>query len=397
MSPDAAARPRSRRSRGGRRCRCRRRRPARTRGGRPRPCRSRSTVIEPDVVQVGVGDRGAVDLGLHHAATHRRGSFEVGAGVPVAPGGTTPTCDRHPRLSMSRPARTGRRPAGAASPASGSGDGEGVGVDDRGVVEPRERLGRRSGRPCAAATAAGSRSPAADELGRPAAGPGAARGRPPAPRASGRRCGSTWPGRRAPGRVGQPTTSTGQRQVGGHAPDDGELLEVLLAEVGPARRRRWRTAWPPPWPRRRSGSGRLAPSKRAATSATDTVVRTGRGVHLLDRRARTRGRRRPPRPGPVSRVEVAGVGGEVLAGAELQRVDEDRWRRRRRSRPRPPPSARRGRRGGSPWSARGRPSGPRPGPRRAAARSSAMVVTTSISRLRPCSAQPLGARPTMAS
>ena len=35
--------------------------------------------------------------------------------------------------------------------------------------------------------------------------------------------------------IGQPTTSTGKDEVGGHPPDHRELLEVLLAEVGAAR------------------------------------------------------------------------------------------------------------------------------------------------------------------
>ena len=119
--------------------------------------------------------------------------------------------------------------------------------------------------------------------------------------------------------------------------------------------------------------GRAAPSSGADTSATDTVVSTGRRVHLVDRRHE---QQVDPRLGGQGRVpvEVARVGVEVLARAELQRVHEHRGHRRRRSRPGPPASARRGRRAGSPSSARTRRCGRRPA-RVERARSSAIVAT----------------------
>ena len=61
---------------------------------------------------------------------------------------------------------------------------------------------------------------------------GAAR---PLGRATGRRCGSTGPGRRARARSGSRRPRPGSDRSADHAPDDGQLLEVLLAEVGPAR------------------------------------------------------------------------------------------------------------------------------------------------------------------
>ena len=58
--------------------------------------------------------------------------------------------------------------------------------------------------------------------------------RPAAPRSTaGRSC---WigPGRRRVARWGNPTTSVGRAEVAHHLADQGQLLEVLLAEVGPA-------------------------------------------------------------------------------------------------------------------------------------------------------------------
>ena len=54
----------------------------------------------PDVVQVGVGDRGAVDLRLEHATTHGRATSWVGAAHTV-----TPTLS----MSLARPKPTAAR------------------------------------------------------------------------------------------------------------------------------------------------------------------------------------------------------------------------------------------------------------------------------------------------
>ena len=91
-----------------------------------------------------------------------------------------------------------------------------------------------------------------------------------------------------------------QVEVGGHAPDDRELLGVLAPEVGAAR----------PDDREQLGDdrGHAVEVSRAGSRRTDpsvspstcTVVRAARRVHLVDRRART-ARRRPRRSRPRRR------------------------------------------------------------------------------------------------
>ena len=110
----------------------------------------------------------------------------------------------------------------------------------------------------------------------------------------------------------------GQRQVRGHAPDHGQLLEVLLSEVGPARSGRAKSLattvdTPSKWP------GRDAPSR--PRSALHRHVDGGSRAAARTSRAR-RGKHHstPASPHVGSPRAVPGVGGQVLGIAELQRV-----------------------------------------------------------------------------
>jgi hypothetical protein len=75
--------------------------------------------------------------------------------------------------------------------------------------------------------------------------------------------------------------------------------------------------------------GREAPHSPSPSPATETVVAKPWRIDLLDRR-------RPQQVDPFRREQprvlgqLARVGGEVLVGAELRRVDEDRDRHRAR-------------------------------------------------------------------
>ena len=250
----------------------------------------------------------------------------VGRGRDSA-GGVVGPVDGGAVVDQADRARPGRRSAGAPDgdrrsvPASSSE----VGVDGHRVVE-RAPAARRDHR---------------GAMTRPARRPSARR----RPRRPGRRPGpATAPGgrRRSAGdsrtlrleraspsgsrTMGQPTTSTGQRQVGGHAPHHRQLLEVLRAEVGPARAgdgeqlghhgghavevARARRALPARRSRRRP-----RPSSPARRASDGYISRDGRGeddvgAGLGDRRSRS----------PLERPRVVG---EVVGVAELQRVDED--------------------------------------------------------------------------
>ena len=120
--------------------------------------------------------------------------------------------------------------------------------------------------------------------------------------------------------VGQPNDLDRQRQVGDQAADDRQLLEVLLAEVGPAR----------PGQGEQLGHDGRHPVEvaRAATIPSRTlgqaldahVVRGGSGHSSSVVGANTRWA--PASAGqPAVVVEIAGIGGQVLGRPELQRID----------------------------------------------------------------------------
>ena len=78
-----------------------------------------------DVVEVGLGDRGPVDLGLHHGAQHQVFPSEVVEAADAVPAGGTDRAKTIGRLSISRvvPTLAATRirpsPAAGASPRSG--------------------------------------------------------------------------------------------------------------------------------------------------------------------------------------------------------------------------------------------------------------------------------------
>ena len=165
------------------------------------------------VVELGAGDRGPVDLGLHHAAVVIRW--------------------RHPHV-VDEP---GAADPGGQQQAGVAGDGaerdERGRVDDLGVVEPGQRLGGDDvGHAPAQASPGARRRPGRR---RPRPGPGAGPWRPRAlvGRQVGVAAGEGQPVGVAHRRAADHLDRQGQ--VGRHPADDRQLLEVLLAEVGPAR------------------------------------------------------------------------------------------------------------------------------------------------------------------
>ena len=224
------------------------------------------------------------------------------------------------------PGRPGRRRGGARRGRVG----DGVGLQ-RGWRRRRRRRSR-------GATSGSSADHGAHELGqrrrrrspaataaRPAASARAQHGGGPA---LGRReadvAARAGPARRPRARWGT-RRSRRAAKVGRHAAHHGQLLEVLLAEVGAARARPWRTAWPPPSPRRRSGPGVRRPPSASLTPRTETVVAGGAGqVGYI---SATGGTNTTSTPCLAADVEVALEGARVvrhvLGVAELQRVDED--------------------------------------------------------------------------
>ena len=108
-------------------------------------------------------------------------------------------------------------------------------------------------------------------------------------------------------------------------PADGrELLRVLLAEdrdVGPVRC----SSLGRPSARRRSGPGRTRPRGPSPDAAGGhAALRVAVGVHLVAGRREHDVDARGGAAVATSASRVAGIAVEVLARAELQRVDEDR-------------------------------------------------------------------------
>ena len=144
-----------------------------------------------------------------------------------------------------------------------------------------------------------------------------------------------------------------------HPPDHRQLLEILLAEqrdVGPDRQQQLGDD-------RRDAveMARAAPRLPSArdTPATLTVVAKPVGIDVARPPAATAGRSPPPRASRASASSLPRIAVEVLAGAELRRIDEDR----RRDPVGPPLALRRpapcARRGARPWSAPARALPPR--------------------------------------
>ena len=122
--------------------------------------------------------------------------------------------------------------------------------------------------------------------------------------------------------IGQPTTSTGRLRSSTRRVITASCWASLRpknAEHGPTTAKSFVTtvATPSKW------VGRAAPHRSAVRPATCTVVSGGRGVHLGDARREhavdALGLARLEITGEIARVPV-----EILAGAELQRVHEDR-------------------------------------------------------------------------
>ena len=225
------------------------------------------------------------------------------------------------------PGPPGPRSAGAATPGRRSAVGllERGGVDHHGVVEARPAARRPRRRAWPGRRAAPERSPRGH--GGPAGGQGAREH-------GGRRA---LVGRQADvaAREGQPVGLAHDR-----APDHLDRAATGRAP-GAARRpaagspsgrsrpgtgRRWRRAWPPRWPRRRSGPGRDAPSQRVADAARPTPSSTARSGHD-GYISRTRRDEDDVGPGLGADEQVAlerpRVVRDVLGVAELQRVHED--------------------------------------------------------------------------
>ena len=114
-----------------------------------------------------------------------------------------------------------------------------------------------------------------------------------------------------------------QRQVGDQPPDHGQLLEVLLAEVGPARAGQGQELGHDGAPPRRSGRAARLPFEPVAERRRRTPWwPPGSGPQVGTVGAKTSVGPGLDRAAPVP-VEVAGVGGQVVARRELQRVDVD--------------------------------------------------------------------------
>ncbi len=122
----------------------------------------------------------------------------------------------------------------------------------------------------------------------------------------------------------------GEIEIARHAADDGELLEVLLAEEGQLRARQGEELGD-----HRAHAAEMAGAARAAErlgerARLDPGLEAGR-IELL---GRARGEDEA-RAGLLAlleiAVEVARVAGEILAGPELGRVDEDGDRHRGRA------------------------------------------------------------------
>ena len=311
-----------------------------------------------DVVQVRLGHGGPVDLALHHGPQHQGVPPRSEWCVVDQAGGADAGGDEHPRLGA------GRHVGGQLAQ---------VGVGDHQVVEVdlRGACAARRGQPPSA------RSSAVRRVGlRPGEG-------------------AVQDGRLEPLLVVEVAVAAGQREavglplglgahdldrqaeVGDHLPDQHELLVVLLAEdrdVGPDQAEQL------------GHHGEHA----AEVAGPDLALEHVRERSGLD------GHRRLLGPARVDlldgrgeddvdallladlevEVEGARVAVEVLAGAELERVDEHRGDHDPRPARGRPASGWRGRRAARPWSARARRGRRTACPRRAASAARSRCATS---------------------
>ena len=164
-----------------------------------------------------------------------------------------------------------------------------------------------------------------------------------APRTRDRRCARTARGRPARARSGR-RRSRPEGRGRDHPADHGKLLEILLAEQGDVGPNGQSAAWRRRSRRRRNG--RAAPRLPTAPTRRDTLTwsrsRSGRCPRPTASRARSQ-----PASSSIRDVLVlaARIAAEILAFAELGRIDEDAKRRPgppASSPRRPAPCARRG-------------------------------------------------------
>ena len=162
-----------------------------------------------DVVQVAVGHRRAVDLGLQHHALH--GSFR---GAPVGMEISVLSMRRAGPTRAATATRTSASPRRSTGARACRGDERQVLGLDAVLVQcgPGAVRAMVAGVPLAGGGGGlGGRG-----------GPGRARPRARARRRRGRRCGSTWPGRRARGRSGRRSMICDRQVEVAHEPaDDG--------------------------------------------------------------------------------------------------------------------------------------------------------------------------------
>ncbi len=191
-----------------------------------------SSVIEPDVVEVGAGDRGPVDLRLHHRSAHQLVlSCSASVMTPRSVETSAPAICIV-TLSIRRALPTEAATATTTSPSTLVSGARSAAVGPRRIRAPGRgaplRLPRWPGRaPGRARRPRRPRSAARSEAKMPVA----------RRRSSADEVGVAARHRHPVGLADERAADDldGQVEVGGHAPHDGELLGVLAPEVGAAR------------------------------------------------------------------------------------------------------------------------------------------------------------------
>ena len=190
----------------------------------------------PDVVEIGTGDGGPVDLRLHHDPLHQWSASCIPDDAVSTPRSALAVSPRNVivTLSIRRALPTNAASATSVSAVDPLDRFEGRGVDDLGVVEPHQRR-----------TGDGVDDQRADGGGvahrRGRRPPTPCRGRRErmvaAPRSSSVEVGVAARQRETVGLADEraPHDLDREVEIGGHAADDRELLRVLAAEVRAAR------------------------------------------------------------------------------------------------------------------------------------------------------------------